>query len=65
MMIKLMTNNKDAAKAADYVKKFKHSQTDYPDLKERLEKNCVRYFERAFEWFKIEELLIDSPRMLG
>lgn len=39
-----MTNNKTASKAADYLKKFKLNPKDFPKLKERLEKNCIRYY---------------------
>ena len=42
-LIKEMTTNKNASKAASLVKKWKFDPNNYPKLVEILEKNCVRY----------------------
>jgi hypothetical protein len=39
-----MTNNKEASKAADYIKNLKLNPADYPALGERLYKNTARHF---------------------
>lgn len=41
-----MCNNKLASKGADYLKKFKLDPKNYPELKIRLEKNCIRHYLR-------------------
>lgn len=43
-LIKSMTRNKTASKAADYLKKFHLDPQDFPELLIRLKKNSIRYF---------------------
>lgn len=50
-----MCTNKHASKAADLVKAYKFNPADFPDLVERLEKNCLRYYANSEDWMKVEE----------
>lgn len=45
-----MTNNKEASKAADYIKTLKLNPLDYPALGERLYKNTARHFLTKNGW---------------
>ena len=45
-----MTNNKEASKAADYIKNLKLNPADYPALGERLYKNTARHFLTKNGW---------------
>lgn len=45
-----MSNNKEASKAADYVKSLKLNPADYPALAERLYKNTARHFLTKNGW---------------
>jgi hypothetical protein len=45
-----MTNNKEASKAADYIKQLKLNCNDYPELGERLYKNTARHFLSKNGW---------------
>jgi hypothetical protein len=60
-----MTNNKDAGKAAEIMKKFKINFEDFPLIKERLEKNCVRYYENNFTWYMLEDIFGFYPHLLA
>ena len=44
-MINEMTTNIDCSKAADMVHSFNLNPDDFPELKKRLKKKCMRYFK--------------------
>lgn len=52
-----MSNNHDCGKAADYIKRLNYNPDEYPQVMERLQKNCMRYMFKEYPWFKCEELL--------
>ena len=60
-----MSTNKHASKAADLVKQFKFDPKEFPELIERLEKNCLRYYANSEDWMKVEEKFIGENTMLG
>ena len=49
-LLSKMTNNKEASKAADYIKSLKLNPADYPALSERLYKNTARHFLTRNGW---------------
>lgn len=60
-----MAKNNLASKAADLIHKFKLNPEDYPQILERLEKGCVRYYLKEYPWYFLEDLFKFKPRMLG
>lgn len=45
-----MSNNKQASKAADYVRALNLNPNDFPSLGERLNKNTARHFLKQNGW---------------
>jgi len=64
-LVREMTTNKLASKAADFVKLFKLNPSDFPELIERLQKNCLRFYVHNDVWMKVEEKFYDFKNMLG
>jgi len=64
-LVREMTTNKLASKAADLVKYFKLNPKDFPELIERLQKNCLRFYVHNDIWMKVEEKFYDHKNMLG
>ena len=60
-----MTNNKDAKKAAEIIKHFKLESKDFPEINERLQKNCVRWHLSQQEWFMVEDIFCLDPQFLA
>jgi len=60
-----MTTNKNASKAADLVKQFKLDPNMFPDLLERLHKNCLRHYANTDDWMKVEEKFYAHKQLLG
>ena len=60
-----MTTNKLASRAADYVKHFKLNPSEFPELIQRLQKNCLRYYTSQDNWMKLEEKFCDLKLILG
>lgn len=58
LFIDMMTTNKNASKGAKYLKLWKLNVKDFPQLNERLEKNCIRYIVRSEDWKKAEFLTL-------
>ena len=51
-----MANNKDASKAANFIKTHKIDPKMVPEVGERLGKNMVRYFHKNHGWEMAEEI---------
>ena len=64
-LIEEMTTNKLASRAADLVKHFKLNPNDFPELIQRLQKNCLRFYENSDIWMKVEEKFFNHKDMLG
>lgn len=60
-----MTNNKEASRAADYIKSLKLNPADYPALGERLYKNTARHFLSKNGWEYAEEIFENHPEGLA
>jgi hypothetical protein len=60
-----MQNNTDASKAADFIKRSHRDPANYPKIRERLEKNCVRFYLKNYSWFFVEEVFSQRPQFLA
>lgn len=60
-----MTTNKYASKAAKLVIKYNLNLEDFPELCERLEKKCLRYWAYNEDWPKVEEKFWLHKHILG
>ncbi|CAD8090647.1 unnamed protein product [Paramecium sonneborni] len=63
-LVDQMGNNKDAGKAADFIKKLNYDPENYPKIVERLEKSCIRYLSKEYSWFQCEEKLLYNQSLL-
>mmetsp|Transcript_6000 Transcript_6000/g.6553 ORF Transcript_6000/g.6553 Transcript_6000/m.6553 type:complete len:885 (-) Transcript_6000:143-2797(-) len=64
-LIREMTTNKYASKAAKLVIKYNHNLEDFAELCERLEKKCLRYWAYQEDWAKVEEKFWLHKHILG
>ena len=65
MLIDKMTTNKEASKAADYIKDLKLNPNDFPGIGERLYKTTARHFLGNHGWEYAEEIFRDQPKALA
>lgn len=56
-----MSANKQASRAADYIKALKLNPDDYPIVSQRLCKNTARYFLRKHGWQHAEDIFEEQP----
>ena len=61
LMFERMATNKDASKAANYIKSHKLDPSLFPKVGERLNKNMVRHFLRSGGWELAEEIVWEQP----
>ncbi len=60
-----MATNSAASKAADIINSLNLDKEEYPEIKERLAKKCMRHFLKREGWHYVEELYGNNLVMIA
>ena len=60
-----MVTNRDASKAANYIKSHGLDASLFPKVRERVSKNMVKYFLRRGGWELAEDVVWEQPESLA